>query len=43
MVRSLGYYIKINMVIKHRRNGTMNNQIKTVLKKMYEAEIEDAK
>ena len=43
MVKSLGYYIKMNMVIKHRRNGKMNDQIKTVLKKRYEADIEDAK
>ena len=33
----------MNMVIKHRRSGTMNSQIRTVLKKRYEAEIEDAK
>ena len=33
----------MNMVIKHRRNGKMNDQIKTVLKKRYEADIEDAK
>ena len=29
--------------MKQWRNGKMNNQIRTVLKKKYEAEIEDAK
>ena len=29
--------------MKHRRNGKMNNQIRMVLKKRYEAEIADAK
>ena len=43
MVKSLGYYIKMKMETKHRRNGKMNNQIRMVLKKRYEAEIEDAK
>jgi len=31
------------MVMKHRRNGKMNNQIKKVLNYRYNAEIEDAK
>ena len=31
------------MVMKQWRNGKMNNQIRTVLKKRYEAEIADAK
>ena len=29
--------------MKHRRNGQMNNKLRLVLKKRYEAEIEDAK
>ena len=29
--------------MKHRRNGKMNNKLRTVLKKRYEADIEDAK
>ena len=33
----------MNTVMKHRRNGKMNSQIIMVLKKRYEAEIEDAK
>ena len=32
-----------NGKMKQRRNGKMNNQIRTVLKKRYEADIEDAK
>lgn len=43
MVKNLGYCIKMNMVMKQRRNGKMNNQIRTVLKKRYEADIADAK
>jgi hypothetical protein len=43
MARSLGYYTETNMVKKQRRNGQMNKQIRTVLKKKYEAEIADAK
>ena len=31
------------MVMKHRRNGQMNNKLRLVLKKRYEAEIEDTK
>ena len=31
------------MVMKQWRNGKMNNQIRTVLNKRYEAEIADAK
>ena len=31
------------MVMKHRRNGKMNHQIRTVLKKKYDADIADAK
>ena len=31
------------MVTNQRRNGLMNNQIRTVLKKRYEADIADAK
>ena len=33
----------MNTVMKQWRNGKMNNQIRTVLKKRYEADIEDAK
>ena len=43
MAKSLGYYIRTKMVIKQRRNGQMNNKLKMVLKKRYEADIEDAK
>jgi len=43
MVKSLGYYIKMKKVKNQRRNGKMNKQIRTVLKKRYEAEIADAK
>jgi len=42
-VRSHGYYTKIKMVTNQWRNGKMNNQIRTVLKKRYEADIADAK
>ena len=42
MVRSLGYYIKMNMVIKHRRNGKMNDKLRKVLTYRYNAEIQDA-
>ncbi len=31
------------MVMKQWRNGQMNNKLRTVLKKRYEADIEDAK
>ena len=31
------------MVMKQRRNGQMNNKLRMVLKKRYEADIEDAK
>jgi hypothetical protein len=31
------------MAIKKRRNGKMNDKLRTVLKKRYEADIEDAK
>ena len=43
MARSLGYCTKTNMVMKQWRRTKMNNQIRTVLMKRYEAEIEDAK
>ena len=43
MVRSLGYYTKTNMVKKQWRKTTMNDKLRTVLKKRYEADIEDAK
>ena len=42
-VRSHGLYTKTNTVMKQWRNGKMNNQIRTVLKKRYEADIADAK
>jgi hypothetical protein len=42
MVRSLGYYIKMNTVIKHRRNGKMNDKLRKVLNYRYNAEIQDA-
>ena len=42
-VKSHGYYTKTKMVMKQWRNGKMNNQIRTVLKKRYEADIADAK
>ena len=43
MAKSHIYYTKTKMVMKHRRNGQMNNKLRLVLKKRYEAEIEDAK
>ena len=43
MAKSHGYYTKTKMVMKQRRNGQMNNKLRMVLKKRYEAEIEDAK
>ena len=43
MAKSHGYYTKTKMVMKQRRNGQMNNKLRIVLKKRYEAEIEDAK
>ena len=42
MERSLGYYTKTNTVMKLWRT-TMNDKLRTVLKKRYEADIEDAK
>ena len=42
MVKSLGYYTKMNMVTKRRRNGKMNDKLFRTLLKRYEAEIEDA-
>ena len=42
-VTSHGLYTKTNTVMKLWRRTTMNNQIRTVLKKRYEADIEDAK
>ena len=43
MVKSLGYYIKMNMAIKQKRNGKMNNKLKEVMVARYQAEIADAK
>ena len=43
MVRSLGYYIKTKMVMKQWRRIKMNDKLRTVLKKRYEADIADAK
>tara|TARA_Y100001951_G_scaffold41992_1_gene33232 strand:- start:42 stop:332 length:291 start_codon:yes stop_codon:yes gene_type:complete len=43
MARSHGYYIRTNTVMKQWRRIKMNNQIRMVLMKRYEAEIEDAK
>jgi hypothetical protein len=43
MAKSHMYYTKMKMVMKQWRRTKMNNQIRTVLKKRYEAEIEDAK
>ncbi len=43
MARSRTSYTKMSMVMKQWRNGKMNNYIKTVLNKRYEAEIADAK
>ena len=43
MERSLGYYTKTNTVMKLWRKTTMNDKLRTVLKKRYEADIEDAK
>ena len=42
-VRSHGYYTRTKMVTKQWRRTKMNNQIRMVLMKRYEAEIEDAK
>ena len=42
-VKSHGYYTRTKMVTKQWRRTTMNNQIRMVLIKRYEAEIEDAK
>ena len=42
-VKSHGYYTKMNMVTKQWRNGKMNQKLRTVLKKRYEADIADAK
>ena len=43
MARSHGYYTKTSKVTRQWRNGQMNNKLRNVLKKRYEAEIEDAK
>ena len=43
MVRNFGYCTKMKMEIKQRRSGKMNNKLRMVLKKRYEAAIEDAK
>ena len=43
MVKSHGYYTKTNMVMKQWRRIKMNEKLRTVLKKRYEADIEDAK
>ena len=43
MVRNFGYCTKMKMEIKQRRSGKMNNKLRMVLKKIYEADIEDAK
>ena len=43
MVRNFGYCTKMKMEIKQRRSGKMNNKLRMVLIKRYEAEIEDAK
>jgi hypothetical protein len=43
MVKSHGYYTKTNMVMKRWRRIKMNEKLRTVLKKRYEADIEDAK
>ena len=43
MAKSHIYYTKTKMVMKQWRNGQMNNKLKMVLKKRYEADIEDAK
>ena len=43
MVKSHGYYTKMNTVMKLWRRMKMNNYIRTVLKKRYEADIADAK
>jgi hypothetical protein len=42
-VKSHGYCTKTKKATKHRRSGQMNNKLRNVLKKRYEAEIEDAK
>ena len=41
-VRSHGLYTKTNMVMKLWRRTKMNDKLRTVLKKRYEADIEDA-
>ena len=43
MAKSHGYYTKTSKVTRQWRNGKMNNKLRNVLKKRYEAEIEDAK
>ena len=43
MAKSHIYYTKTKMVMKQWRNGQMNNKLRMVLKKRYEADIEDAK
>jgi hypothetical protein len=42
-VKSHGFYTKMSTVMKQWRNGKMNQKLRIVLKKRYEAEIEDAK
>ena len=42
-VRSHGLYTKTNTVMKLWRKIKMNDKLRTVLKKRYEADIEDAK
>ena len=42
MVKSHGYYIKINTVKKQRRNGKMNKKLRKVLMYKYNAEVQDA-
>ena len=43
MVRNHGLYTKTSTVTKLWRRTTMNDKLRTVLKKRYEADIEDAK
>jgi hypothetical protein len=43
MAKSHMYYTKTKMVMKRWRRTTMNDKLRTVLKKRYEADIEDAK
>ena len=41
--KSHGFCTKMSTVMKQWRNGKMNQKLRIVLKKRYEAEIEDAK